>query len=185
MHFRTAVFISASIHTLVILPLCGKVEPHDNLIKTKPPIEVEYIVEKKAAREAPPEKRPEIMSAETPRVEMSDKPDLKSPPVGQAKRPASNDYLSYHQLIREKIRRRLKENYTDYSNQGEVYLVFTIRSDGVLLRCDIEKMASTADGRLTDIALTSLKEASPFPPFPKELSEAQLSFQLTISFKKR
>jgi len=38
---------------------------------------------------------------------------------------------------------------------------------------------------LIDIALKSVRDASPFPPFPKEFSAPKMSFDLTVSFKKQ
>jgi outer membrane biosynthesis protein TonB len=42
---------------------------------------------------------------------------------------------------------------------------------------------SSADVYLTEIALKSVNDASPFPKFPTELDYFQLSFNVIISFE--
>jgi len=96
----------------------------------------------------------------------------------------TKDYVNYYQLIREKIRSRLKDNYVSRNKQGDVYMVFILNSSGELQRLEIDKARSTTDKRLIDIAGGSVREASPFPKFPKGLSIPSMSFNLQISFKK-
>jgi len=91
-------------------------------------------------------------------------------------------YISYYQIVREKIKRAAYQNYTG-REVGEVTISFAISNNGYLkdLRLIEEKSSSTA--YLREVALKSIKDASPFPNFPKELDYPQLSFNLTITFE--
>lgn len=91
-------------------------------------------------------------------------------------------YISYYQIVREKIRRAAYQNYT-YSRNGEVYLSFIVASSGALKAIRLVPEKSSADASLQDIALRSIQQASPFPAFPKELDYPQLSFNIIISFE--
>lgn len=103
------------------------------------------------------------------------------PPVGLDK--INNpSYISYYQIVREKIRRASYQNYTR-TETGEVYLSFIISSDGYLKETLLSESKSSASPYLRAIALRSLKDASPFPKFPKELDYPQLSFNIVISFE--
>lgn len=91
-------------------------------------------------------------------------------------------YISYYQLVREKIRRAAYQNYSR-AETGEVYLSFIISSGGSLKQVQLRQDKSSPDAYLRDIAQRSIKEASPFPSFPKELDYPQLSFNVVISFE--
>jgi hypothetical protein len=103
----------------------------------------------------------------------------------EAKIKTTKDYVNYYQLIREKIKQKLKENYKYYNNEGDAYLVFTLRSDGALLAHDLLPDRSSPDQTLRHIATVSLIEAAPFPEFPKALAVQKLSFNVVVSFKKQ
>ncbi len=94
------------------------------------------------------------------------------------------DYVNYYQLIREKIRSRLKDSYRYYNREGDVYLSFTITLNGSLLSYSIDKSRSSQDDVLLQITGNSLKAASPFPALPRSLSMSKMSFSIAISFKK-
>lgn len=91
-------------------------------------------------------------------------------------------YISYYQIVREKIRRAAYQNYTRVE-VGEVYLSFIISSDGYLKEVRLKEEKSSSSSYLKGIALKSIKEASPFPNFPKELDYPHLSFNVVISFE--
>jgi len=94
------------------------------------------------------------------------------------------DYVNYYQLIREKIRSRLKDNYRYYNREGEVHLSFVLTQNGSLLSYAIDRSKSTQDEVLLHITATSLKAISPFPALPRSLSISKMSFNIVISFKK-
>ena len=91
-------------------------------------------------------------------------------------------YISYYQIVREKIRRAAYQNYTR-AEVGEAYLSFLISSDGSLKAMHLIEEKSSPSVYLKEISLRSIKEASPFPNFPKELDYPQLSFNVVISFE--
>ena len=90
-------------------------------------------------------------------------------------------YISYYQLIREKIRRAAYQNYIR-TDTGEVYLSFVIAKDGTLKEVKLHDEKSSALEYLKQTSLKSIRDASPFPGFPKELEYPQLSFNVIISF---
>jgi TonB family protein len=91
-------------------------------------------------------------------------------------------YISYYQIVREKIRRSAYQNYV-HSETGEVYISFIISNDGYILGVHLVEEKTSANDYLKNVALRSVKEASPFPNFPKELDYPQLSFNIIISFE--
>jgi TonB family protein len=91
-------------------------------------------------------------------------------------------YISYYQIIREKIRRSAYQNYT-HNETGQVYLSFIISNDGYIKDARLAEEKTTANDYLKNIALRSVRDASPFPNFPKELDYPQLSFNIIISFE--
>ena len=194
--FRGAITISLLIHSAIVMP-SYKMALRELLPSQKKPIVVDYIT----IREKP------APSIETPKIELKEtvtihpqgpkapvktaekiekkKEPAERPATKRAEERSTNDYVNYYQLIREKIRRQLKEKYRGYSREGEVTMVFTLSSDGTLLKHDIDSSASTKDRVLIDMARASIADSSPFPAFPKGLDSPQMSFNLTISFKKR
>jgi len=91
-------------------------------------------------------------------------------------------YISYYQIVREKIRRSAYQNYT-HNEIGEVYASFVITNDGYIKDVRLAEEKTMANIYLKNIALKSIKDASPFPNFPKELDYPQLSFNIIISFE--
>jgi len=91
-------------------------------------------------------------------------------------------YISYYQMVREKIKRCAYQNYV-HSDTGQVYLTFVILSNGMLDDVRLNEEKSSANNYLKKIALKSIRDACPFLPFPKELDYPQLSFNVIISFE--
>jgi len=91
-------------------------------------------------------------------------------------------YISYYQIVREKIRRSAYQNYT-HNEIGEVYLSFIISDDGYVKDVRLIETKTSASDYLKKIALRSVRDASPFPNFPKELDYPRLSFNIIISFE--
>ena len=94
----------------------------------------------------------------------------------------NSSYVSYYQIVREKIRRAAYENYIR-TETGEAYLSFIIASRGEIKEVRLVQEKSSSSQYLREIALKSINDAAPFPPFPKELDYAQLSFNVIISFE--
>jgi outer membrane biosynthesis protein TonB len=94
----------------------------------------------------------------------------------------SASYNGYYELIREKIRHAAYQNYAQ-TETGEVYIAFVIGSRGELKDVRYIEERSTPSFYLKEISMRSVKEASPFPPFPGDLDYPQLSFNVIISFQ--
>jgi len=148
-----------------------------------------------AGRKIPPpyiqvSKRPKVLPdnfLEIPKPDFSSsdlsiiKKKITLPPIEMAK--INNpSYISYYQVVREKIRRSAYQNYTQ-NETGEVYVSFIISNDGYIRGVRLVDERTTANDYLKNIALGSVKDASPFPNFPKELDYPQLSFNIIISFE--
>jgi len=91
-------------------------------------------------------------------------------------------YVSYYQTVREKIRHCAYINFTQ-AEEGEVYLTFTVSSDGYIRDIRLVEEKSSPDPYLRKVGFASIKQASPFPNFPKELDYPQLTFNVIISFE--
>ncbi len=118
--------------------------------------------------------KPEITASNT-------RKKISLPPVGLDK--INNpSYISYYQIVREKIRRAAYQNYMR-TETGEVHLSFVISNTGNLLQVKLVEDTLPPDSYLKEVALLSIKEAAPFPPFSKELDYPHLSFNVIISFE--
>ena len=103
------------------------------------------------------------------------------PPVETTKM-SNPSYISYYQLVREKIRRSAYQNYSR-TETGEIFLSFVIAQNGSLRDIRLIEEKSTPSYYLRDIAARSIRAAAPFPVFPRELDYPQLSFNVIISFE--
>ncbi len=94
-------------------------------------------------------------------------------------------YIGYYRLVREKIRYYADRNYIKEGSaiQGEVFLSFTVTSKGELLHIMIMDNRSAKDLLLRDIAINSVRDASPFPAFPQGMNQYQVTFNVIISFE--
>lgn len=91
-------------------------------------------------------------------------------------------YINYYEVIREKIK-AVVDLSTSFSVEGEVYLTFIVDSNGQLKALKLIEDKSIVDQELRQIAYNYVEQASPFPPFPKELKHPQLSFNVIIEFR--
>lgn len=208
--FRFALIISLLIHTGVVLNPFGfkilsfkpkeqKIEINYFNLKSYPESlqerrEIELKYNRTIKRKLPPPYvsradifKENIKSASLPKPILS-KPDiisvkkiiqLKNIDMDKISNPI---YINYYQIIREKIRRCAYKNY-NRSDTGEVYLTFVVLSDGSLSQLKVILEKSCNNTYLQEIAFKSIKDASPFPSFPKELNYPQLSFNVIISFE--
>ncbi|MBL8012426.1 MAG: hypothetical protein JNN05_01125 [Candidatus Omnitrophica bacterium] len=103
-------------------------------------------------------------------------------PAVQSEKINNPNYANYYSLVRARIKQRAYFNYSD-NYIGEVYLTFILTNDGVLKELQILENRTTAQQFLRTIGLKSVKEAAPFPPFPKELNYPELTFNVVISFQ--
>ncbi len=91
-------------------------------------------------------------------------------------------YLDYYQIVRNRIKDRAYRNYSRM-DAGEVYLTFVLASDGFLKQIKLIDEKTSAGAYLQDISLKSIRESSPFPSFPHDLTYPELSFNVVISFE--
>lgn len=105
---------------------------------------------------------------------------LSSPDANISKNPA---YIGYYQISREKIRRCAYQQNYGGREEGEVTVSFVIAKDGSLRQVRLVEAGSCRSAYLREIAVSSVKEAAPFPAFPKELDYPQIPFTLTITFQ--
>lgn len=92
-------------------------------------------------------------------------------------------YVDYFRLLRERIRQAALRRYPAREIQGEVFLTFTVSADGSVLEAHIVEAKSTPDVGLRAASLDSLREAAPFPPFPKTLNRPQMTFHIIIAYE--
>ncbi|MBI4436833.1 MAG: hypothetical protein HY590_05440 [Candidatus Omnitrophica bacterium] len=87
----------------------------------------------------------------------------------------------YSRLLSERIGQKLRANYLKRAQIGEVHLAFTLLSNGELV--EEPEVLNTIDETLKKAVLLSVKEASPFPPFPEGIAGTQRRFKLVVSFE--
>ncbi|HQO57504.1 MAG TPA: hypothetical protein PLT76_02125 [Candidatus Omnitrophota bacterium] len=104
-------------------------------------------------------------------------------PVLSSEKISNPNYMNYQQHIRNKIKSQANIFKDDPRFQsGEVYLTFVLGADGQLKDIRIIDQKTRASEFLRRVSLRSIKEASPFPPFPFELKYPELPFNVSISF---
>jgi hypothetical protein len=91
-------------------------------------------------------------------------------------------YAAYNEMVRERIKERVYANY-DRMERGSVYLTFLVDAHGRLEVAKIIPEKTNASQHLQDIALRSLHEASPFPPFLKGMSLTEYPFNIQIQYQ--
>lgn len=141
----------------------------------------ELIAKARIEKAAPPAPNLVFTKPALPKPEIIGiKKKISLPPI-DAEKINNPAYVNYYQILREKIRRAAYQNYNQ-PQTGEVYLSFTILSNGILESIKIVDEKSSAQPYLKDMALRSVKDAMPMPAFPKELAEyPRLSFNVLIS----
>ena len=173
-----AVTISILAHALLFIPI-SKAPVSMMKKEGKEPVMVDYVRVKDVTSRA----------IEPPRVDIEKKAEMRPPKElkaeGDLKKQVKNDYINYYQLIREKVRREVKDRYAGCSKEGEVALNFVLNSNGTLASHSVDTGKSTDDAELVRMASASLVSAAPFRPFPKSLTAKTMSFSLAIEFRKK
>ncbi len=93
----------------------------------------------------------------------------------------NKSYISYYKLINEQLRQAVI--YPPHFSEGEIALSFVLGSDGNLKNVEVMQTACLADEILKETAMNIVKRASPFPPFPKNLHQKQLTFNIVFCFR--
>jgi len=84
--------------------------------------------------------------------------------------------------VREKIKLTLEKNRVGFVKEGELRVRFTVKRTGALKNLSLYKSKGKHYRDLERIALNSVKEAAPFPPFNEKMHEGELVFKLPIRF---
>jgi len=201
--FRIAILVSIGAHSAFLMPW-SDFGNFSKTSKNQKPLEVNYLEIKiepiaKALEEktdkpllqiptkgkiskerqiSQPKSEPAIIARKTDPVKTEPKKALQT-----AEKKRDGVYVGYYNMIREKIRLTLSKIYKPRFGEGEVYLEFTLRSNGTLVDLHILD-DSTPSRNLKSAAHRALKRAAPFPSFPEELTEPQINFNVAISFCK-
>ncbi|NQU95005.1 MAG: TonB family protein [Candidatus Omnitrophica bacterium] len=198
---KTAIFVSLSLHLFAFssgsLFHLGKSEPEEK------EIEVTYIVEEaskkkveKVIRSLPrkydlekkPIQEPQKKKAETvtPKKIVPVKAAAKKifPKEEEESVKKLEEYIAYYDLIRERIKVYVTRHYKKLAEEGSVEVIFLLGNDGKLKKIHVDEINSSRSRYLHNVALESVKSASPFPSFPKILNKKELTFSIAIIFQK-
>jgi len=93
--------------------------------------------------------------------------------------PAELNYSQYYDIIRQKILDAAMRYSSQSSISGKAKVLFSVASDGSLK--GEPKLLGPVRPEMKELALRSVKESAPFPPFPKSFREEAESFSITIS----
>ena len=107
-----------------------------------------------------------------------------SVPVIESEEETGEHFESYYRVIGAKIRQLAYRHLEGINDEaGEVYLSFVLEHNGQVKSFSIKNEKTSAGVVLQQIVLQSIREASPFPPFPADLSSSELSLGVIISFQ--
>jgi hypothetical protein len=88
--------------------------------------------------------------------------------------------FDYYRLVTERIQRFADQNSPEGAS-GEVTINFALSSEGYLM--SDPDIISSSDSSLNPFATRALEDASPFPPFPKQLAKKEENFSITIEYR--
>jgi hypothetical protein len=91
-------------------------------------------------------------------------------------------YTVYSQMVRDRIEEKAYQNY-DKMEAGFVYLSFVLDDHGVLKDAQIIPEKTSASEHLQEIAIKSLRDASPFPAFLKGMTLWEYPFEIEIQYR--
>ncbi len=199
--FRTAVTLSFFCHALIFLRLPGGFFPVARITVGHDP-ETVYV----SFRPAPAAPEAIVPAAERGAVTVvartenepgSAREEMKvktaAVPAETARKPAAKIspdtalsagafFFDYFQAVRSSIRRSIR--CPQPMQEGEVCVLFVVSRDGRLYgRPEIIREKSTGGRSLQEAARRGIVEATPFPPFPKEIDSERITFEVPVLFK--
>ncbi len=121
------------------------------------------------------ERRSERMST----MELSRRVDIRPITSEKINNPV---YAAYYEMVRDRIKEKVYANY-DKMERGSVYLTFLLDNHGMLKAAQIIPEKTDASEHLQEIAMRSLKEASPFPAFLQGMDLAEYPFNIEIQYQ--
>ena len=88
---------------------------------------------------------------------------------------------NYYRMVRDRVIRYAGRYYPRSGVYGDVYISFSLSSDGALT--GEPRILAAADESLKILAVKSVKDAAPFPVFPRAIPESVETFNIVISYK--
>jgi type II secretory pathway component GspD/PulD (secretin) len=88
---------------------------------------------------------------------------------------------SYIKLVRKRVLRHVNMNYPRSRLRGDVLVSFKLTSDGRL--AGRIRILTPANETLKSLAIKSVRDAAPFPPFPRSIRKKKETFKLVITYK--
>ena len=102
-----------------------------------------------------------------------------SPTSGAASLPEKEfAFLQHKMLVRDYLRSRL--TYPSVWSLGSVHVRLVLRSDGSLKESAI---LEATDVPLATVAITAIRQAAPYPPFPQEMKESEASYEFLVQYR--
>ena len=154
----------------------------------QPPKEEPLTIEKNQARQTRLAKKTRPLKARMPRPKPEETAQAKSSVIPSSipgtTLPNTPECVSYYKYVREEIRRFLKKHYTQEYEEGDVMVSFALNQGGEVVSLSIINNRSSDNADLRNLSYRGIQDVSPFRPFPKNLSQKQISFNLTVVFKK-
>ncbi len=88
---------------------------------------------------------------------------------------------AYSSLVRSRVLEKASEYYPRSKAKGNVYVAFDVLSNGSIKGSP--RILGRADESLEMLAVKSVYEASPFPPFPPDLRKPEETFKVLLSYR--
>jgi TonB family protein len=134
--------------------------------------------------EMEPEETAEEKQAEKKTADLFE-PSASSPPDEEtiSLESKSPQYLSYLHQIKNQITNSwvLKSGEGVEGRDGRLLVVFTLGSDGQLLRVDLDTASGQAS--LDQAAMTAVRRAAPYPPFPDHIKLKRLNIRAVFDYR--
>ena len=172
--FRTALLVSFSLHMLALAPW------HALNFKTsetaEPIIEVTYILETlkpTPVKDEAIKNLPEKYDVKKKDLVEKQPHEAEEQYIEEKELKKLDEYIAYHELVREKIKKRVTRLYKRTAQEGRVDAIFTLSRRGALKSVEIAGLGSKNEKYLIEIAEKSIRAAAPFPPFPEALKKEE------------
>lgn len=119
----------------------------------------------------------------SPKITVSKKKQTEEKKSGMEKLSKDPVYLTYTQTLHQKIRQIALKNCPKKFADGVVFVTFILNSNGEIKEVEIAEDKSSGEVILKEVARNSIQEAAPFPKFPESFNQAQITFNVIISFE--
>jgi len=133
-------------------------------------------------------KKTELVIFLTPTIISGDSsqpiPDMKSETYSNYYETVRGNILTtdlYYQAVRAKILNAALKAMPQEKISGSAIVAFSLSDDGSLFGEPV--MINKVKPELADLAIRSVKDSAPFPPFPKDLAVGTKAFKITLSFE--